>query len=151
MTQRQRGLQQACLAARALDDFRGQDTIVLDLTGITPIVDYFVVTTGTSSRQMRAMAEEVHRVLKQEGSKRIGLEGAEGSSWILQDYGDIVIHIFTGEGRDLYDLERLWGDAPRVDWKSHCPPTPRPQAAASEPRSEPADVQPTDAEPTTND
>lgn len=114
--------QQACLAARVLEDTRGQDTLVLDLTGVTSIVDFFVITTGTSPRQMKAMAEEVHKVLKHEGSKRIGFEGEDSSQWVLQDYGDLVIHLFTPDARKLYDLEHLWADAPRVDWKSIAPP-----------------------------
>ncbi len=109
---------QACLCASIAEDYKGKETFVLDLTGVTPIVDYFVVTTGTSRRQMLAIAEEVHRVLKAEGSRRIGIEGQDNSSWILQDYGDIVLHVFTGETRELYDLEHLWADAPQVDWKA---------------------------------
>ena len=100
------------------DDYRGQNTVVLDLTGVTPIFDYFVLTTGNSPRQMRAIADEVHRVLRQEGSERLGVEGYETSSWILQDYGDVVLHVFTPETRGIYDLERLWADAPRVDWRA---------------------------------
>lgn len=116
-----RTLQQACLAARVLEDTRGQDTLVLDLTGVTSIVDFFVVTSGSSSRQMKAMAEEVHKTLKHEGSKRIGFEGEDSSQWVLQDYGDIVIHLFTPDARKLYDLEHLWAEAPRVDWKAIAP------------------------------
>lgn len=114
-------LEIACLAARVLEDTRGQDTIVLDLTKVTPIVDYFIISTGSSPRQMKAMAEEVHQVLKKSGSRRIGSEGEEASPWVLQDYGDLVIHIFTTDARKLYDLEHLWADAPRVDWKSIAP------------------------------
>lgn len=116
-----RTLQQACLAARVLEDTRGQDTLVLDLTGVTSIVDFFIVTSGSSSRQMKAMAEEVHKTLKHEGSKRIGFEGEDSSQWVLQDYGDIVIHLFTPDARKLYDLEHLWAEAPRVDWKAIAP------------------------------
>lgn len=97
---------------------RGQDVVVLDLTKITPIADYFVIATGTSGRQMRAAAGDVHRLLKASGSSRIGLEGEGSNSWILQDFGDIVVHLFTAEAREAYDLENLWGDAPRVDWKA---------------------------------
>ncbi|MGE3316713.1 MAG: ribosome silencing factor [Planctomycetaceae bacterium] len=99
-------------------DYRGQNTVVLDLTKVTPIFDYFVVTTGTSPRQMRAIADEVERVLSEEGSSRLGVEGYETSTWILQDYGDVVLHIFTPETRSVYDLEHLWADAPHVDWKN---------------------------------
>jgi ribosome-associated protein len=111
-------LVQACRAARVCEDLRGRDTRVLDLTGITPIFDYFVITTGTSRRQMHAIAEEADRLLEGAGSARRGVEGYESSSWIVQDYGDVVLHVFTDETRALYDLESLWADAKRVDWKA---------------------------------
>jgi ribosome-associated protein len=111
-----RSLGHACLAAKVCDDLRGKDTIVLDLTGITPLFDYFVISTGNSRRQMHAIAEEVQRVLKRHGSPRLGQEGADSSKWIVQDFGDVVVHLFTEEARGLYDLEHLWGDAPRIDW-----------------------------------
>lgn len=94
--------------------------IVLDLREVTPIVDYFVVATGTSPRQMHALAEEVSRVMKKQGSRAFGKEGEAGGTWILHDYGDIVLHVFNAESRKLYDLEHLWADAPRVDWKAEC-------------------------------
>lgn len=117
---RRRALLQACRCAKAAEDFRGQETLVLDLTGVTPIVDYFVITTGTSNRQMRALADEVLRHMKKdEGQRPIGTEGTEGNStWILYDFGDIVLHVFTVDARKLYDLEHLWADAPQVDWKA---------------------------------
>ena len=117
-----RTLRQACLAARVLEDTRGQDTLVLDLTAVTAIVDFFIVSTASSPRQMKAMAEEVHKTLKHEGSKRIGFEGEDSSQWMLQDYGDLVIHLFNADARKLYDLEHLWAEAPRVDWKAIAPP-----------------------------
>ena len=89
---------------------------MLDLTSVTPIVDYFVITTATSRRQMHAIADEVSRVLSGHGSRRLGQEGYEGESWVLQDFGDIVLHVFSPEARRVYDLERLWADAARVDW-----------------------------------
>ncbi|MEX0703317.1 MAG: ribosome silencing factor [Planctomycetales bacterium] len=100
------------------DDHRGRDTVVLDLTAITPIVDYFVISTGTSGRQMLAIADEADQALKARGQKRIGREGLEGGSWILLDYGDVVLHIFSEDSRAAYDLERLWADAERVDWRA---------------------------------
>lgn len=112
-----RSLQSACLCAKVCDDLRGKDTVVLDLTGITPLFDYFVITSGTNRRQTHAIAEETDRVLSEHGSKRFGIEGYESSTWIVQDYGDIVLHVFTPETRRLYDLEHLWGDAPHVDWQ----------------------------------
>jgi ribosome-associated protein len=69
---------------------------------------------------MHAIADEVARALTGEGSRRLGVEGAEGnSSWILLDYGDIVLHVFTPEARGTYDLEHLWADADRVDWQAN--------------------------------
>jgi ribosome-associated protein len=111
-----RSLYHACLAAKACDDLRGKETVVLDLTEITPLFDYFVISTGNSRRQLHAISEEAERVLKQHGSKRRSLEGFESSSWIVQDFGDVVVHLFNEQSRALYDLEHLWGDARRIDW-----------------------------------
>jgi hypothetical protein len=66
---------------------------------------------------MDAIAEEVNRVMKESGNRRLGLEGRDTGTWVLQDFGDIVLHIFSTESRELYDLEHLWGDAKRVDWQ----------------------------------
>ena len=112
-----RSLEDAVAAARVCDDYRGQDTLVLDLTGITPICDYFVLTTATNRRQLHAIADEVDRVLREAGSRRMGREGYDSDSWIVQDYGDVVLHVFTPQTRELYDLDNLWGDAPRIDWQ----------------------------------
>lgn len=93
--------------------------VILDLTRVTSIVDFFVIATATSQRQMHAIADEVNRKLKREdGNRRISIEGyrTEGN-WILTDYGDVVLHVFTPEGRLLYNLEQLWADAPRIEWQ----------------------------------
>ncbi len=120
MAQRQQASRElACLAAKAADDFKGKDTVVLDMTPVTPITDFFVVASATSTRQMRAIAEEVEKLMKARGSRpRVGVEGRTSETWILQDYGDIVLHVFSSTGRELYDLEHLWADAPHVDWKT---------------------------------
>jgi ribosome-associated protein len=115
---RERSRHMACLCARAAEDFRGKDTVVLDLTDVTPIVDYFVITTGTSGRQMGALAQEADRVLREHGSRAYSVEGRNDPNWILHDFGDIVLHVFSPEARKLYDLERLWADADHVDWKA---------------------------------
>ena len=105
----------ARLVARIADDFRGKDILLLDMRPITPIVDFFIVVTATSQRQMKALGEEVARVMKKRGQQRLGEEGTDGDGvWVLQDFGDVVLHVFTSEGRELYDLEGLWADAPRV-------------------------------------
>lgn len=108
----------ACRCAQVADEFRGGDIVVLDLTKITPEFDYFVITTGSSRRQLHAIIEEADRMMVGKGSKRLGIEGYSSNHWILQDYGDVVLHVFDAESREMYDLERLWADAEKVDWKS---------------------------------
>lgn len=111
-------LASACWCAKICDDYRGLDTAVLDLRHVTPEFDYFVITTGNSRRQMHAIAEEVDRFQEEQGTVRLGIEGYDRSHWIVQDYGDVVLHVFTDETRDLYDLENLWADAITVDWRA---------------------------------
>lgn len=119
--QYQESLANACAAARCADEMRGQNIVVLDLTRRTSIVDFFVIVTGTSRRQMHAIADEVNRKLKrEEGNARLSIEGYRTeSNWILTDYGDVVLHVFTQDGRHLYNLEELWADASRIDWQAH--------------------------------
>ena len=112
-------LLEACQCAKIADDFRAQDVIVLDLTAITPIFDFFVLTTGTSRRQMHAIAEEINRFHKKISAPTgRGMEGFDNSQWIVEDYGDVVVHVFSPEMRELYNLESLWADAVRVDWQA---------------------------------
>jgi ribosome-associated protein len=117
-TRLQRSLQDACQIAKLCEEYRGKDTVVLDLTNVTPIVDFFVITTGTSTRQMHALSDEVRVQMKVRGHKAPATEGYEQSSWILQDWGDIVLHTFLPDAREMYDLEGLWADGKRVDWKA---------------------------------
>ena len=111
-----RSLQLALAAAREAEDNRGQDTVVLDMRAQTTAFDYFVVATGTSNRQLRAIADAIDDVLqKQLGHARLGREGYEDSHWILLDYGSIVIHLFDTTTRDFYRLEELWAGSTRVE------------------------------------
>jgi ribosome-associated protein len=111
-----RSLQLALAAAREAEDNRGQDVVVLDMRQETAAFDFFVVATGTSNRQLRAMSDAIDDVLqKQFGHRRLGREGYEDSHWILLDYGSIVIHLFDAATRDYYRLEELWGGAARVE------------------------------------
>ncbi len=112
-----RGLRQACLVAKVCDDFRGQDVRVIDLTRVTPIFDYFVIATAASRRQSVAIAEESDKIMKAEGSRRLGIEGHEGTTWILHDFGDVILHVFDPDARRNYSLESLWADAERIDWR----------------------------------
>ena len=110
-------LMHAVLAAKTCDAFRGKDIVVLDLTPITAIFDYFVIATATSGRQMSAIAHEVNKVMKESGWRRLGIEGEKTGTWVLEDYGNLVLHVFSEEARQMYDLEHLWGDSKQVDWQ----------------------------------
>ena len=110
-------LDRACLCARVAADNKARDVVVLDMRGVTPIYDYLVLTTGASRRQMHAIAEEVDAAMRDAGDTRLGIEGYEASRWIVQDYGDVVVHVFDAEARGYYALEDLWADAAKVDWE----------------------------------
>jgi ribosome-associated protein len=111
-----RSLELALAAAREAEDNRGQNVTVLDLREQTTAFDYFVIATGTSNRQLRAISDAIDDVLqKQLGHPRLGLEGYQDSHWILLDYGSIVIHLFDSTKRDYYRLEELWAGAKRVE------------------------------------
>ncbi len=109
--------EQACLCARVAADNKARDIRVLDMRGITPLYDYFVLATGTSRRQIHTLAEEIDAALRAEGERRLGIEGYEASKWVVQDYGDIVVHLFDADTRSYYALEDLWADAPRIEWE----------------------------------
>jgi ribosome-associated protein len=105
----------ALAAARVAEETRGTDIRVLDLREITPVFDYFVIATGSSRRQIHAMADEIEAVLKKEHKDRKrGAEGYEEGRWIVLDYGDVMVHLFDAEARDYWDIEHLWSDAKRV-------------------------------------
>ena len=110
-------LERACLCARVAVENKGRDVTVLDMRGITPLYDFTVLATGTSRRQLHTLAEEIDAALRAEGDTRLGIEGYEASKWVVQDYGDVVVHIFNPDTREYYALEDLWADAPRVDWE----------------------------------
>ncbi|QGJ68380.1 Ribosomal silencing factor RsfS [Planctomycetales bacterium 10988] len=96
-------------------DNRGQNILILDMRNQTAIFDYFVIATGSSRRQLHAMSEEIDHALEDDlGDRRMGIEGYDASQWILLDYGSVVIHLFSDEMREYYDLENLWGDAKEV-------------------------------------
>ena len=111
----------ACLVARVAAENKARDVIVLDMRGITPLYDFFVLATGTSRRQIHTLAEEIDAALRAEGDARLTIEGYEASRWVVQDYGDVVVHVFDPDTREYYGIEELWADAPRVDWERHEP------------------------------
>jgi ribosome-associated protein len=111
-------LQRACLAAKTAADNKGQDILVLDLRGLTPLFDFFVISTAASRRQVHTIVEETDAALRAAGDTRLGVEGYDASKWVVQDYGDVVVHVFDADTREYYKLDELWADAPRVDWEN---------------------------------
>ena len=103
--------------AKLLDDKKAQDVRVLHIGTLTTIGDYFVVATGTSTVAVRSLCDEVEEKLSALGLEPKRIEGYQSSSWILMDYYDVIVHIFLKQTREFYDLERLWSDAPEVEFK----------------------------------
>ena len=94
------------------------DTVVLEVGVVLAITDYFVITSGANARQVRTIAEEVEaQVVGAGGGKPLRIEGLDDARWVLLDYGDFVVHVFLEDVRRYYDIERLWSDAPRVEWE----------------------------------
>jgi ribosome-associated protein len=109
------------LCASVAAENRGREIVIIDLRKLTTLVDFFVIASGTSRRQIHTVADEIDRTLTQLGEKRIGIEGYNESHWVLLDYGDVVVHLFDDNTRRYYDLENLWGDAPRIEWEQGNP------------------------------
>jgi len=101
-------------AARIAVERNCTDVVVLDLRGLSPATDYFVIATGTSDRQMRTVIDEVKQLARESGFERFGQAGYEQGRWILVDFVNVVVHVFDEEYRGYYDLEMLWGDAKRL-------------------------------------
>ena len=104
-------------AVMAAEDKLGRDTVVLDLRELVDSFDALVVASGRNDRQVRAIAEEVERLVEIAlDLKPLRVEGWTGAEWIALDYGDVIVHVFDEAAREYYDLEHLWADAPRVAW-----------------------------------
>ena len=102
-------------AVEAARDKKAMDTVVLDLRKADGFTDYFVICSGANARQITAIADAVQDTLRQHGERPAVAEGVKSSEWILLDYFNFVVHVFSRECRSFYGLERLWGDAIRVD------------------------------------
>ena len=100
---------------KILDSKKGMDIAGIDIRQLTTIGDYFILVTGTSSPHVKDLAEEVEDTLSKEGIEPRRVEGAQSAVWILMDYQDVILHVFTKETREFYNMERLWADAPRMD------------------------------------
>ena len=100
----------AQIACKAIDDKKGQDIKVIDIHNVSVIADYFVIASGTNSNQVQAIVDNVEERLGRAGFEAKQIEGNRNSSWILMDYGDVIVHVFDEENRLFYDLERIWRD-----------------------------------------
>jgi len=100
----------AQIACKAIDDKKGQDIKVIDIHTVSVIADYFVIASGTNSNQVQAIVDNVEEQLGRAGFEAKQIEGNRNSSWILMDYGDVIVHVFDEENRLFYDLERIWRD-----------------------------------------
>jgi ribosome-associated protein len=141
-----RAVELARVCARIADENRAREILLLDLRNVTPLVDFFVIATAASRRQSHAIAEEIDQEMKRRSERKLGIEGSEEGRWVLLDYGDFVVHIFSPEARSYYRLEEIWGDAPQLDWQDPAivrlgpspePSSPSPSAPKLDEPSEP--------------
>jgi len=105
----------AIAAARAALDKKASDVVLLDVQELTSLADFFVIASGRSDTQVRAIAEAVEEALRLRERRPLAVEGFRHGQWVLLDYGDVVVHVFYGPVRSFYDLERLWARAPRTE------------------------------------
>lgn len=115
---------------------KGEDATVLDLSQLGSITDYFVICHGRGPRQVQTISDKVAETLKAAGRRPAHLEGYANGEWILMDYIDFVVHIFTKDRREFYDLEKLWSDAPRLDLAPAPPPAGSPDVDEGPPNRE---------------
>ena len=109
----------ACEIAQLAQDRHCRDIVILELAGLSPVALHFVIGTGTSNQQIRAVAEEMGELGKTRGFSIYGRAGVEQGRWAVIDFVDTVVHLFDEEYRNFYDLELLWGDAPKIEWQQH--------------------------------
>ena len=104
----------ALLCVNASLEKKAKDLVILNVGGISSFADYFILCSGTSDRQVRAIANAIRENVKKAGMLPLGVEGEAGGKWILLDYDDVIIHVFLESVRTFYDLERLWSETPRM-------------------------------------
>ena len=110
---------------KALDSKKAEDIRIIEIGDLTIVADYFVIANGTSSTQTKALAEEVEFKMSQLGIEPNRTEGYQGATWVVLDYGDIIVHVFYQETRDHINLERLWSDGKDIDVKQFLPDEPQ--------------------------
>ena len=108
-------LDKAKLCLKIIKERKAIDPVMLEVGQLTSISDYFLIASGSSSRQVQAVTRHLQKRMREEGFKAYGIEGEQEGHWVLMDYGDIVIHLFYQPHRELFDLEGLWIEAPRVN------------------------------------
>lgn len=101
-------------ACAALDDLKAHNIVLLDVRKLTGITDYMIIASGTSSRHVKSLADRTEEALRPLGRRPLGVEGTDVAEWVLVDFGDVLVHVMQAPTRDLYDLERLWADAPSL-------------------------------------
>lgn len=117
MTSDNRSTNYAVVAARAASSKKGEDVLVLEVGSVLAITEAFVIASAGNERLVKSIADEVERQVKEAGGPApLRVEGLNDARWVLVDYGDFVVHVFLDEVRRYYDLERLWSDAPRIEW-----------------------------------
>ena len=104
------------LAVAALEDKKGEDIKVIDISEVSVIADYFIIASGSNVNQVKTMCDSVCETLGRAGMPEKQIEGYQSGNWILIDFGDIIVHIFDNENRLFYDLEKIWRDAKEVDY-----------------------------------
>jgi ribosome-associated protein len=103
------------VAVQAAEAKQAREIRVLDLRPITAFADYFVIASGSNTRQIQTIADEIEQQLKKSGERALSIEGYDNAEWVLMDFGDYLVHIFSEKARAYYDLERLWRDAKPLD------------------------------------
>ena len=115
-------VRRALAAAAAADSKQGTDVALLDVGPIIGITEVFVLVSGRNTRQVRTIVEEVEKAIRElDGTKPLFVEGLGDASWVLLDFGDVIVHVFLDETREYYDLDRLWADAARVPFEEARP------------------------------
>ena len=105
----------ALLAAKTLSDKKAQDVLIIDIQEKAAFADYFVICSGTSERQINSLVDDVEDALAKEGILVKSIEGKNGSGWVLMDFGDVIVNLFTKEMREKYSIEKVWGDCQFIE------------------------------------
>ncbi|HMF82080.1 MAG TPA: ribosome silencing factor [Acidimicrobiia bacterium] len=115
-------LRRVAVAAAAASAKKGNDIVALDVGDILSITDAFVITSASNVRQVRTIVDEIEKTMKELlSAPPASVEGRDDATWVLLDFGDVIVHVFLDETRSYYELERLWSDAPRIDWEELVP------------------------------